>query len=57
MHALLDGVADDEAVHHRRALLADPVDTTDGLKGKQDQIWVLVLMCCDCFCISMEDDL
>ena len=36
MHALLDGVADDETVHHRRALLTDPVDTTDRLH-KQDQ--------------------
>ena len=31
MHALLDGVADDEPVHHRRPLLADPVHAPDGL--------------------------
>ena len=39
MHALLDGVADDEPVHHRRPLLADAVHATDGLKqisGFQD---------------------
>ena len=43
MHALLDGVADDEAVHHRRPLLADPVHATDRLQSKQDQNGALVL--------------
>ena len=31
VHALLDGVADDEPVHHRRPLLTDAVNATDGL--------------------------
>ena len=34
VHALLDGAADDEPVHHRRPLLADAVHAPDGLWWK-----------------------